>query len=266
MTIPPLNLSNNASSEPRNAPPGISQRIFRQLTAPNRSAAAPAAQLRAQAGTATLPAAAVAPVQPLPRARHEYKFLPAFWTVTSVISLTVNIILIVVLVGLASQLFALKAVVQDQLIGGLARNFALMDRAHIVTQVKIDTKVPAKFSLPLETDTSVTLTKDTTIKAAKVTLATGGLTIVNAPTNIVLPAGTVLPIHLSLNVPVDQQIPVVLNVPIDIPLEQTELHKPFVGLQDVVRPYQTLLNSVPGTWREIICGPRPSEFCQSAIP
>jgi hypothetical protein len=76
----------------------------------------------------------------------------------------------------------------------------------------------------------------------------------------------VLPIHLALSVPVDQQIPVVLNVPIDIPLEKTELHKPFVGLQDVVRPYQTLLKSVPGTWREIICGPRPSEFCQSVIP
>ena len=44
MTIPPVNLSDNASSEPHNHPSVISQRIFRQLTAPNHSAGAPAVQ------------------------------------------------------------------------------------------------------------------------------------------------------------------------------------------------------------------------------
>ena len=42
---------------------------------------------------------------------------------------------------------------------------------------------------------------------------------------------------LDLIVPVDQMIPVNLNVKVDIPLNQTDLHKPFVGLQEVVRPY-----------------------------
>lgn len=266
MTLPPANLSDAGASESQNRPSMPTRRIFRQLTAPERSEPVVQVYLTDADGPALAAPAVNPPAVAQPRSRRALKFMPAFWTVTGLISLTVNVILIAVLVGLASQIFTLKAVLNNQLLGGLARNFDLMDRAHIITNVKIDTKVPAKFSLPLETDTSVTLTKDTTIRTAKVTLATGGLQIINAPTNIVLPAGTVLPIHLSLSVPVDQQIPVVLNVPIDIPLNQTDLHKPFVGLQDVVRPYQNLLNSVPGSWREIICGPKPSEFCQAAIP
>ena len=67
--------------------------------------------------------------------------------------------------------------------------------------------------------------------------------IYNAPTDIILPAGTVLPIHLDLVVPVDQQIPVELNVAVDIPLNQTDLHTPFVGLQQVLDPYYTMLES-----------------------
>jgi hypothetical protein len=201
-----------------------------------------------------------------PRPRRRMQFMPAFWTTTGFMSLVVTVILIVVLLTLANQLFALKAIVKDQLIDGLAQNFALMDRASIKTNINVTTSVPAKFTLPLETDTTVTLTSETPIKGARVSLQTGGLTITNAATNILLPAGTVLPIHLTLEVPVDQQIPVNLNVPVDIPLNQTELHRPFEGLQNVVKPYQTLLDGVPGTWKEIICGSNPSDICQAVIP
>jgi hypothetical protein len=48
-------------------------------------------------------------------------------------------------------------------------------------------------------------------------------------------------VHLEMTVPVDASIPITLNVPVDIPLEQTELHRPFVGLQQVVSPYYWLL-------------------------
>ena len=47
------------------------------------------------------------------------KVLPAFWTVACVISLVVNIILVAVLVGLARELFTIKSMVSEQLIGGL---------------------------------------------------------------------------------------------------------------------------------------------------
>jgi hypothetical protein len=265
MMVPAKNYPGDAEVQRQDQPPAISRRVFRQLTAPRRNEIP---QPVIPSGISGQPAvyrqAAESPEVARPRRR--FHFMPAFWTITGLLSLVVNVILITVLLSLANQVFTLKAIVEDQLIGGLAKNFALMDQARIKTNINVTTKVPAKFTLPLETDTTVTLTKDTPIKAARVTLSTGGLQITNAPTNILLPAGTVLPIHLTLEVPVDQQIPVDLNVPVDIPLNQTDLHKPFVGLQEVVKPYQTLLDSVPGTWEEIICGSNPSEFCQAVVP
>jgi hypothetical protein len=66
---------------------------------------------------------------------------------------------------------------------------------------------------------------------------------------------------LDLTVPVDQQIPVELMVEVDIPLSQTELHEPFINLQNVFEPYYTLLNGLPSSWAEVVCGPEPSGLC-----
>jgi hypothetical protein len=88
----------------------------------------------------------------------------------------------------------------------------------------------------------VTLSEDVTINGASVTVFTGGLNINNARANIVLPQGTVLPIFIQgLAVPVDQQVLAELDVAVDIPLNQTDLHEPFVGLQKVVEPFYCLI-------------------------
>ncbi len=210
-----------------------------------------------------------APPAPLPLRRMRrhpgrgWKFAQAFWTVSSLLSLAVNVILIVALIAVGRQLFTLKALVQDQLLGGLYKNFILMDQAHIQATIPVSAEVPARFDLPLKTNTVVVLTEDTTLNDASVArLTTGGLTIVNAPATIVLPAGTRLPVALDLVVPVDQMIPVSLNVQVDIPLNKTQLHEPFVGLQEVVRPYYRLLGSVPGNWSEMMCGQSPNRLCQ----
>lgn len=183
--------------------------------------------------------------------RAPFRFGPPFWTITGIISLAVNIILILVVVVLSTQLFSIKRLVQDQVLGGLFNNFVLMDQAHIKTTIPVSASVPAKFDLQLKTNTTVILTEDTTINNARVNLSTGGLSITNAPANIVLPAGTNLPIALDLVVPVDQMIPVNLTVDVDIPLAQTELHEPFVGLQEVVRPYYKMLKDLPDSWADI---------------
>lgn len=188
---------------------------------------------------------------------------PAFWTITSVLSLVVNVILIVVLVVLASNLFAIKRLVNDQLIGGLYDNFVLMDNAHIRTTIPVKTSVPAKFDLPLKTNTTVILTKDTPVNGARVSLNGGYVNIYSAPTNIILPAGSQLPVQLDLTVPVDQQIPVELTVNVDIPLNQTELHQPFTGLQQVIGPYHTMLDQLPNSWTEIYCGQPPAAWCKN---
>lgn len=220
-------------------------------------------------------------------------FGPAFWTLASILSLMVNCILIILLLVMGRQLFLLKSIVQDQVLGGLYTNFQLMDEAHIRTTIPISTEVPAKFDLPLtglqvpakfdlplNTQTTVTLTQDTFIPNATIfNLDAGGVTITRASLDINLPAGTKLPVELNLTVPVDQmipldsvvvpvdqKIPVNLLVEVDIPLSETELHPPFVGLQEVVKPYYTLLSALPDSWKTAICGPDPEGLCALIVP
>jgi hypothetical protein len=164
-----------------------------------------------------------------------------------------NVILIVILLVLARELFALKSLVQDQLLGGLYSNFILMDQATIRTTVEVDDTIPVQFDLRVKKNTDVVLTEDTLIKGAEVSLSTGGLNIVRAPTDIVLPAGTVLPIALDMVVPVDTTIPVKLTVPVNIPLRETELHEPFIGLQKVVSPFYWLFSPLPDSWGDFWC-------------
>jgi hypothetical protein len=175
------------------------------------------------------------------------KFGPTFWTIASVISLTLNVILVIVLVTLLfnMQRFNVGNVMNlgNSFLGGLYTNFEKMDRAHITTNVQVNTTLPVKFDLQLNQSTNVILSQDVTIDNAVVTVKTGGLNITNALTTIVLPQGTTLPIVLNLTVPVDTTVPITLNVPVDIPLEQTQLHEPFVGLQDVVKPIYCMINS-----------------------
>jgi hypothetical protein len=145
-----------------------------------------------------------------------------------------------VLVILARELFVLKSMVGDYLLGGLYANFIYMDKAHIKTDIIVSDKIPINFTLPISQDTVVTLTENTPINGANVKINSGGLTI-NSAANIVLPRGTNLPVHLELNVPVTTTVPITIKVPVDIPLEQTELHQPFVGLQQVVSPFYWML-------------------------
>lgn len=205
-----------------------------------------------------------------PRVFWQGKVAPAFWTVASVLSLTVNIILILILLVLGRQMFALKALIQDGLIGGLYNNFVLMDQANIKTTIEVNDTIqvvdtiPVVFDLPLKQDTVVILVEDTSIPNAQVLL--NGFYI---PTTVILPQGTPLNISLDLVVPVNTTVPVVLNVPValkvpvDIPLDQTELHTPFVGLKNVVSPYQELLAGLPNGWQDTpLCGPLSMWMCR----
>lgn len=190
------------------------------------------------------------------------KLPSAFWTVASILSLLTNAILIAVLISVSNQLFIVNKALQQQLVQPLGTSFATMYEASIQTTVSINTTVPARFDLPLDTDTTVVINKDTFIPNARVTVNTGGLSIYNAPADIVLPAGTSLPIHLNLTVPVDQTIPVVMNVPVNIPLKDTALGDAFSGLINVVSPYEPLLKNAPASWTEMICGKHNTGICQ----
>jgi len=175
---------------------------------------------------------------------------PRLWTTASILSLTINILLTIVLIILIISVYRLQLNMKKvmdagnaliDLPAGLYSNFEKMERASIQTNVVVNTSIPVKFDLQLNQQTNVVLSQDVTIQNARVTVNTGGLNISQANTTIVLPAGTILPVNLSLTVPVDQQVPVTLNVPVDIPLRDTQLNDPFVGLQNVIKPLYCLL-------------------------
>ncbi|MCZ7551858.1 MAG: hypothetical protein B6D39_12870 [Anaerolineae bacterium UTCFX2] len=195
-----------------------------------------------------------------PAAPKDSRLMPAFWTIASIISITVNIILIVFLLMLATQLFQIKELVQVQVIDGLYQNFVKMDEASIVTTIQVsDTitvkdTIPVVFDLPLKQGTEIILTKDTPIRKATVYL--NGQPV---PTDIILRQGTHMSIALDMIVPVNQTIPVVLQVPVNlqvpvhIPLSETELHEPFSGLRGVVAPYKQILDDLPDSWGGLFC-------------
>jgi len=174
------------------------------------------------------------------------KFGPPFWTIASILSLTVNVVLIIVLfmVWVSVPTINLNSIKEmgNGLLGGLYSNFEKMDRAHITRTIPVQTTIPVKFDLPINQQTTVVLSQDVTIDNARVTVRTGGLNITNALTTIVLPQGTSLPIVLNITVPVETTVPVALNVEVDIPLNETQLHDPFVGLRKVVEPFYCMLN------------------------
>ncbi len=182
-----------------------------------------------------------------PRAQkitYQGKFLPAFWTIACIFSLVFNIILIALLISFGHQFFQLKALVSDDLVNGLSTNLALMDKAHIVTNIPVKTTVqlrdnlPVVFNLPLKQDTQVTLVSDTNVS---------GTTLINlapVPLDFTLPAGTPLQINLDMTIPVSQSVPVDITVPVsmlvplDLAVDQTDLHQSIVGLQSVIEPFK----------------------------
>ncbi len=173
---------------------------------------------------------------------YQGKFLPAFWTVACIFSLGFNIILIAVLVSIGRNFFELKSQVSDSLVNGISKNLALMDQAHIIKSVPVETKVqikdnlPVVFNLPLVQDTQVTLVRDTNVS---------GTTLINlapVPLDFTLPAGTPLQIDLDMTIPVSQSIPVDITVPVslvvplDLAVDQTDLHQSIMGLQSAIEP------------------------------
>lgn len=184
------------------------------------------------------------PTQPGPDSRSLMeRFGPAFWTITGVLSLAVNGVLIAVLLMLLRTLGSAQWTADDSaagVLGGLYTNFERMDRASIIAMIPVDAQVPLALSVPVQKTTEITLAQEVVITGARVRISTAALNI-DAPADVTLPAGTRLNVLLDFNLDVVDSIPVHLDVPVDIPLAQTELHQPFVGLQEVLRPFYCLI-------------------------
>jgi len=178
-----------------------------------------------------------------------YKFRPAFWTIASVISLSVNVVLLIALLVIYQMLGGLNGIIslaQSQangLLGGLYQNFVKMDQATISTTIAVDANIPLDITVPVQTSTNIALAEDVVIPNARVKIDMGGAQNfhIDADAIVTLPAGTPLTVSLDFPLQVKDTIPVHLDVPVNIPLNQTELHDPFVGLRMVVQPYYCFL-------------------------
>lgn len=195
-------------------------------------------------------------VQDVPRRE---KFLRALWTLTSLISMVVNVVVIIVLIVL---LWAYRDIqlpegvdttMVNKLLSGLYSNFEKMDRATIETVIPVDAQIPLNITVPVQTTTQITLSETVNIPNAQVVINTGGLNI-NSSARVTLPAGTPLTVNLNFDLPLQDTIPVHLDVPVKIPMAETELHEPFVGLQDVVRPLYCLVEpNATGLDAQLVC-------------
>lgn len=194
------------------------------------------------AAVQTPPAAETKPVEG-DSPRFRLKLLPAFWTIASLMSITVNIILIVVLLIALQMLGAIQLTADDQisgLLGGLYTNFVKMDQAAIISNIPVDANIPLSITVPVQTTTQITLAQEATIRNAHVRINTGALNI-DADAVVTLPAGTPLVVSLDFPLAVQNTIPVHLDVPVNIPLSATQLHEPFLGLRQVVEPWYCLV-------------------------
>lgn len=196
-----------------------------------------------------VPTPASPPVTPDPAlARKRLQIMPAFWTIASLMSITVNVVMLAVILILLQMLGGVQQTADDQvsgLLGGLYQNFVKMDQATISTTIPVNAEIPLNLTIPVDlsqTATQITLAQEARIENAMVRINQGGVAI-NAPALVTLPAETVLMVRIapfSINV-TNQTVPISLNVPVNIPLNQTELHEPFVGLQKVVEPWYCMI-------------------------
>jgi hypothetical protein len=181
-----------------------------------------------------------APRQSYSRVERTYR---AFWTVTGLMSLVVNGILLGVVVYLLLSLNSIMALGDNKdlrILSGLYTNFQRMERASIVTSIAVQDSIPIDLTVPIQKTTQIRLASDTTIPNARVRINTATLNI-DAPAQVILPSGTVLEVALDFNVPVQGSVPINLTVPVNIPLAQTELQTPFSNLQKVVKPFLCII-------------------------
>ncbi len=174
--------------------------------------------------------------------KRGFQFLPAFWTIASVISMAVNIVLLAVLIGAMHSLdISGLGQMGTGLVGGLYSNFEKMDAAHIKTTIPVQSNIPLSMSIPVQTTTNISLASAVEIPNAHVKISTGTFNI-DSNADVTLPAGAVLNVALNFNVPVQSSVPVSLTVPVDIALNQTDLHPAITGLESTIKPLYCILD------------------------
>jgi hypothetical protein len=178
-----------------------------------------------------------------PRKSHKQKFWDAAKTLTLIVSMIINVILIVAVVILANQVGAIKMTL-NSVLGQLDSAFEGLGAASIKDTIAINQQVPVRFDLPLNQDTVVTTQAAVPINT-QATFSLGQFGSINGTVSLQLPPGTQLPVHLELTVPVSNTIPVVFDQPIDIPLAEKGLGPVVAKLRAALAPIIDIVDQLP---------------------
>lgn len=179
------------------------------------------------------------------------KLFSAFINFCIIFSFLMNIILLGWVVNLNREKFELKRTLVGDVLGGIYLNIEALEQASIKTDLTVRKDIPVEFPLNIKQESEIILSEDTPVSGAIITISTGGLNIINAPADIILPAGTRLPVKLDLTVPVTTTLPVKFDVPVDILISDTELSGPITGIKEIIQPYLFSFMEEPMKWQEI---------------
>ena len=194
----------------------------------------------APAGGAPVPAAA----QPEQHRKSQpRKFWDAAKTITLIVSMFIDLILIVAVIILANQVGAIKMTL-NSVLGQLDSAFEDLGQVVITETIKINQRVPVRFDLPLKQDTVVTTQSPVPI-STQATFSLGQFGSINGTVSLQLPPGTSLPVHLELTVPVSNVIPVVFDQPVRIPLAEKGLGSVVTKLRAALSPIIGVVQQLP---------------------
>jgi len=180
---------------------------------------------------------------PASRRRFPRRVWEALKSISLLVSMIINLILIVVVVILINQVGAIKMTLAS-ILGQLDAAFQGLGAASIVDTIKINQQVPVRFDLPLSQDTTVVTQAPVPIDAYA-TFSLGQFGSIKGTVSLALPTGTSLPVRLELNVPVSNSIPVVFDLPISIPLETKGLGPVVAQLRSALGPIIGLVQQLP---------------------
>jgi hypothetical protein len=175
------------------------------------------------------------------------------WRLAALISIVINILFLVLILWIGSRLFKFKAAVAEPLLEGVYNAVGQMDDVQVQTEVQISSDIPVAFDVPVQRDTVVTLSQPTRVEGAYLSIRSATFSV-DAPSTIDLPVGTELPITMDLIIPVNTTIPVQFSVPVQLALSESDLQPAIQAIQDLIAPYNQLLEETPDCWQMLLWG------------
>ena len=168
----------------------------------------------------------------------------ALKNVTIVISLFINLVLIVALLIVVSQIGNIKATLNG-VVGQLDSAFASLGNAVVQDTIHIDQRVPVRFDLPINELPGTATTMEPVPLVIPATFSLGSFGHINGTVSLALPAELRLPVRISMTVPVQNEIPVVFDQPVAIPLGQRGLGPVIDQLRGVTQPLLQVIQTLP---------------------